>query len=1229
MAKKKKTPKKAAKKHVIPKDVKGFVLTLLFAVIVLVLVVGVVRLTRLGVVGKAFEYEGTEVDLSDYPYPFVDGCDFNGAIVVGDNAPAEDVTGATDISSTLAVSGEIDGEACNVDMPPNKLASEVTDVSAQNVISVGNPCDNAISGELWGNPIDCDMGLSEGQARIKMYNLGGNIQLLVAGPTTEDTRRAARVLYNYTDFILSGEEVCVTGTTLDDMEVSAGACVVGVNPLYLADGEITEGILVDNYDAGWISLEPVTSNLGKGQADYAYFNAQGDLVGLFNIIPGKNLRVRTFEEESEFEIDIVADGRSLRIYMPSSSAELINGTVVYVADDGSTYYDTDLTQSARIAPKPECTDTDGGMDYYTKGTCVDSNAYPTGATDHCQVDEGVMHLYEMYCHSEYECHSAEGYECPNGCADGACIPTNVEDCTTVPFQDADRDGCHAGLDSDCGGIEGVNDPSPEITCFDGIDNDCDGMIDGDDDDLSCQKECTDSDDGRQYYKEGSIFGCLGTGCTVPVVDSCVDGVILEEGYCDKETMKFEEYSCPNGCEGTACVSDFAVNGCKAIELNTNVVDGQIFFDVLAGNGTEFTQFGEADTTDHIPMSDDENPTFVYDADLHGLFIVSDVLAKNTYFMEVTRINNEDGIDFKNVVTGLVWDDVKAGDIFSVGESIVEVIDYDASIENSVTIKLYDAYMNRVYTADGREILLTAGGSLPNEIYKMWVNEADGGQTVYYFEWEDGCAVIENIVSVPVPIEECTDTDGGRNYYEAGSVYTCAGDLCVIPVADSCIDGFTLQEGFCDKETMQFEEHTCPNGCENGACVGECTDSDGGLNYYGRGTVHGLELPDVWDTWTDYCGEAGEEEGKLVEYVCRTDDYGEKVLYECPQGCEYGACIDPECYVTGTLEQGETAIYIIGEKEYEVEATFIGEVEVVTIAKLKINGEVTKALEEGESYILNDGTEIKILTLIENDIPLMDVVTFCFMKAEGICTDTDDGKDYYKKGEFSGFWQGELITNTDSCVDALDETGDDVYSSDYLGEGYCENGELKVERIVCEYGCEDGACIISPEPQEFTVELDEEWNLISLPLVLEDRAVEAVFSGIEGNVRVVYAYDPLEEWKVWYPDPDVPSNLETIDPGKGYWIYMKEEDKLTVEGTVGEGDPPKPPRIDVKPGWNLIGVHSIAPRQISSALASIEGKYISLWGYGVELIKLDIEANPYLEPGKGYWIYITEEGEIIP
>ena len=72
-------------------------------------------------------------------------------------------------------------------------------------------------------------------------------------------------------------------------------------------------------------------------------------------------------------------------------------------------------------------------------------------------------------------------------------------------------------------------------------------------------------------------------------------------------------------------------------------------------------------------------------------------------------------------------------------------------------------------------------------------------------------------------------------------------------------------------------------------IAACIDSDGAKNEYVIGEVKGLEAPEIWDTWKDYCGVSGEEQGKLVEYYC-DNNYGKKYLYNCPYGCQNGACI---------------------------------------------------------------------------------------------------------------------------------------------------------------------------------------------------------------------------------------------------------------------------------------------------------------------------------------------------
>jgi len=65
----------------------------------------------------------------------------------------------------------------------------------------------------------------------------------------------------------------------------------------------------------------------------------------------------------------------------------------------------------------ECTDSDGGIDYFTKGTIL--TTIPTTHSDYCVGDI----LNEYYCGKPDNEQSATDfkYKCPNGCSDGACI----------------------------------------------------------------------------------------------------------------------------------------------------------------------------------------------------------------------------------------------------------------------------------------------------------------------------------------------------------------------------------------------------------------------------------------------------------------------------------------------------------------------------------------------------------------------------------------------------------------------------------------------------------------------------------------------------------------------------------------------------------------------------------------------------------------------------------------
>ena len=156
------------------------------------------------------------IDLSNYPNMFISDNKFNGVLVVGDKAPTEDVLSAVDIATSIQYEGkETTTGIAKIEVGTAKLASEITDPLKLNIISVGNPCTNAISAQLMGNPAYCTKGFTKNEGLIKLYNYNGYAQILVAGYSKVDTRKAARVLANWDDYNLRGNEKCVYGSSIN------------------------------------------------------------------------------------------------------------------------------------------------------------------------------------------------------------------------------------------------------------------------------------------------------------------------------------------------------------------------------------------------------------------------------------------------------------------------------------------------------------------------------------------------------------------------------------------------------------------------------------------------------------------------------------------------------------------------------------------------------------------------------------------------------------------------------------------------------------------------------------------------------------------------------------------------------------------------------------------------------------------------------------------------------
>jgi len=250
---------------------------------------------------------------------------------------------------------------------------------------------------------------------------------------------------------------------------------------------------------------------------------------------------------------------------------------------------------------------------------------------------------------------------------------------------------------------------------------------------------------------------------------------------------------------------------------------------------------------------------------------------------------------------------------------------------------------------------------------------------------------------------------------------------------------------------------------------------------------------------------------------------------------------------------------------------------------------------------------------------------------------EDGEVWWRYA-LDGEW-GEWSNDTSPVIIYFPE------ECNHTLEVYCKNecneSEIDSENFKVEGG-------------KFEIPLYKKWNLISVPFVLLDNSITEVFKDIIDEIHSVWAYDPDEEmctggsWCVWTPG-DGPDDLETINPGWGYWVLVKnvtEEPIWLVIGGTLFSPATTPPEKGLIEGWNLIGYYGTDWQEYLEGYDSCgyyyeHGNYVycslnslvdtqvgfprwsSLMGYDncgdhiANWVNLNVCNNTYA--GKGYWI----------
>ena len=168
----------------------------------------------------------------------------------------------------------------------------------------------------------------------------------------------------------------------------------------------------------------------------------------------------------------------------------------------------------------------------------------------------------------------------------------------------------------------------------------------------------------------------------------------------------------------------------------------------------------------------------------------------------------------------------------------------------------------------------------------------------------------------------------------------------------------------------------------------------------------------------------------------------------------------------------------------------------------------------------------------------------------------------------------------------------------------------------------------PSILTYSIALSPGLQIISLPLVPRETRPQEALSDLDYSIVAMYLKSAAS-FRLYVKGYATEEGFIWKD-GLGYWVEMNSPGTLTFSGTELDNESIAPLSYDVNTGWNLIGYKSTIPRIPGNYLASIQGKYDIVYGYGDGgFFIVGPEGHNLMEPGQGYWIHMTLPGTIYP
>jgi hypothetical protein len=159
---------------------------------------------------------------------------------------------------------------------------------------------------------------------------------------------------------------------------------------------------------------------------------------------------------------------------------------------------------------------------------------------------------------------------------------------------------------------------------------------------------------------------------------------------------------------------------------------------------------------------------------------------------------------------------------------------------------------------------------------------------------------------------------------------------------------------------------------------------------------------------------------------------------------------------------------------------------------------------------------------------------------------------------------------------------------------------------------------------FNMSIAAGWNLISIPLVLDNTSINAVFPDASDG-DVLYAYEGRWIRTKYYSGYGWDGDIETVVPDKGYWYGTNTAYTATIEGTKAGSR-----SVPITTGWNLVGYTRLNEAGIDDSIQNMSDNDV-LYAYAEGWIKTKYYLGygwdgdlTTMQPGKGYWYGANKE-----